>query len=235
MNGLEPMDSLEPIDGLEPIDSLEPINSLEPIKSPEGSRLLVIACGALAREIVWLQKLNGWSQMDLQCLDAELHNRPKLIPQKLREKIEQYRSQYEHIFVAYGDCGTGGEIDRVIAEAGESIERLPGAHCYSFYAGEQDFTQMAERELGTFYLTDFLVEHFDRLVIKGLKLDLYPELRDQYFANYRLVTYLSQRQDADLVVRAERAAEFLGLEFSHKHSGYGDLEKSLKEQILQII
>ena len=94
---------------------------------------------------------------------------------------------------------------------------------------------MAERELGTFYLTDFLVEHFDRLVIKGLKLDLYPELRDQYFANYRLVTYLSQRQDADLVVRAERAAEFLGLEFSHKHSGYGDLEKGLKEQILQII
>ena len=221
------------MNGLERMDSLEPINSLEPIKSPEGSRLLVIACGALAREIVWLQKLNGWSQMDLQCLDAELHNRPKLIPQKLREKIEQYRSQYQHIFVAYGDCGTGGEIDRVIAEAGESIERLPGAHCYSFYAGEQDFTQMAERELGTFYLTDFLVEHFDRLVIKGLKLDLYPELRDQYFANYRLVTYLSQRQDSELVAKAKIASEFLGLGFRHLHTGYGDLNNSLQQQILK--
>ena len=116
---------------------------------------LVMACGALAREIVWLQKLNGWNQIDLQCLDPELHNRPKLIPQKLREKIKQNRAKYEHIFVAYADCGTGGEINRVLAEAGETVERLPGAHCYSFYAGEQRFTEIAEQELGTFYLTDF--------------------------------------------------------------------------------
>jgi|TARA_B110000503_G_scaffold138913_1_gene226056 hypothetical protein len=199
-----------------------------------SAKLLVIACGALAREIVWLQKLNGWSQMDLQCLDAELHNRPKLIPQKLREKIEQYRSQYEHIFVAYADCGTGGEIDRVLAEAGDSVERLPGAHCYSFYAGEPRFTEIAAQELGTFYLTDFLVEHFDRLMIRGLKLDKHPQLREQYFANYKLVVYLSQRDDPDLVVRAKRAAEFLGLEFRHEKSGYGDLENGLQEQILKI-
>ena len=199
-----------------------------------SAKLLVIACGALAREIVWLQKLNGWSQMDLQCLDAELHNRPKLIPQKLREKIKQNRAQYEHIFVAYADCGTGGEIDRVLAEAGVSVERLSGAHCYSFYAGEQHFTQIAEQELGTFYLTDFLVEHFDRLVIKGLKLDKYPELRDQYFAHYRLVVYLSQREDTDLVARAKKAAAFLGLEFRHEQVGYGDLQNGLQEQILKI-
>lgn len=197
-------------------------------------KLLVIACGALAREIVWLQKRNGWSQIDLQCLDAELHNRPKLIPEKLREKIERNRSQYEHIFVAYGDCGTGGEIDRVIAEAGDAIERLPGAHCYSFYVGETRFTEIAEQELGTFYLTDFLVEHFDRIMIKGLKLDKHPELRDQYFANYKLVLYLSQRQDPDLLVSAKAAAEFLGLEFRHEHSGYGDLKNSLEEQVLKI-
>ena len=199
-----------------------------------SAKLLVIACGALAREIVWLQKLNGWSQMDLQCLDAELHNRPKLISQKLREKIEQYRSQYEHIFVAYADCGTGGEIDRVLAEAGDSVERLPGAHCYSFYAGEPRFTEIAAQELGTFYLTDFLVEHFDRLMIRGLKLDKHPQLREQYFANYKLVVYLSQRDDPDLVVRAKRAAEFLGLEFRHEKSGYGDLQNGLQEQILKI-
>ena len=199
------------------------------------AKLLVIACGALAREIVWLQKLNGWSQIDLQCLDAELHNRPKLIPQKLREKIAQNRSQYEHIFVAYGDCGTGGEIDLVLAEAGDSVERLPGAHCYSFFAGEERFTEIAEQELGTFYLTDFLVEHFDRLMIKGLKLDKHPELADQYFANYKLVVYLSQREDPALVVRAQAAARFLGLEFRHEHSGYGDLENGLQEQILKIV
>ena len=199
-----------------------------------SAKLLVIACGALAREIVWLQKLNGWNQIDLQCLDAELHNRPKLIPQKLREKIKQNRAEYEHIFVAYADCGTGGEIDRVLAEAGETVERLPGAHCYSFYAGEQRFTEIAEQELGTFYLTDFLVEHFDRLMIRGLKLDKHPQLREQYFANYKLVVYLSQRDDPDLVVRAKRAAEFLGLEFRHEKSGYGDLQNGLQEQILKI-
>ena len=199
-----------------------------------AGKLLVIACGALAREIVWLQKHNGWDQIDLQCLDAELHNRPKLIPQKLRQKIAQNRSQYEHIFVAYGDCGTGGEIDLVLAEAGDAVERLPGAHCYSFYAGEPRFTEIAEQELGTFYLTDFLVEHFDRLMIKGLKLDAQPQLRDQYFAHYTLVVYLSQRQDPDLLVRAKAAAEFLGLQFRHEHSGYGDLENGLQQQILKI-
>ena len=199
-----------------------------------SAKLLVIACGALAREIVWLQKLNGWNQIDLQCLDAELHNRPKLIPQKLREKIKQNCAEYDHIFVAYADCGTGGEIDRVLAEAGETVERLPGAHCYSFYAGEQRFTQIAEQELGTFYLTDFLVEHFDRLMIKGLKLDKYPELREQYFAHYKLVVYLSQRQDAGLVARAKHAAAFLDLEFRHEAVGYGDLKNGLQEQILKI-
>ncbi|MDA8786147.1 DUF1638 domain-containing protein [Porticoccaceae bacterium] len=195
------------------------------------ARLLVIACGALAHEIVWLQKLNGWQQMDVQCLDAELHNRPKLIPQKLRAAIETNRHQYEHIFIGYADCGTGGEIDRIIEQ--EGLERLPGAHCYSFFAGEQRFNQLAEQELGSFYLTDFLVEHFDRLVVRGLKLDAHPELREQYFAHYRLVVYLSQREDPQLVTKARQAAQFLGLEFRHKHCGYGDLEAGLQQQVLK--
>lgn len=217
------------------MNGLRPLAGQGPIKGHGGpAKLLVIACGALAREIVWLQKRNGWSQIDLQCLDAELHNRPALIPQKLREKIQQNRTEYEHIFVAYADCGTGGEIDRVLADAGESVERLPGAHCYSFYAGEKQFSQIAEQELGTFYLTDFLVEHFDRLIIKGLKLDKHPELRDQYFPHYKLVVYLSQRKDANLIARARGAAAFLGLAFRHEHVGYGDLQNGLQEQILKI-
>jgi len=161
------------------------------VSEQSKAKLLVIACGALAHEIVWLQRLNNWNQIELQCLDAELHNRPKLIPQKLRDKIKENLGQYQSIFVAYADCGTGGEIDRVLEE--ENIERLPGAHCYSFYATEERFSELAEQELGTFYLTDFLVEHFDRIMIKGLKLDRHPELRDQYFANYTRVIYLSQR------------------------------------------
>jgi hypothetical protein len=201
------------------------------VSEQSKAKLLVIACGALAHEIVWLQRLNNWNQIELQCLDAELHNRPKLIPQKLRDKIQENLGQYQSIFVAYADCGTGGEIDRVLEE--ENIERLPGAHCYSFYATEERFSELAEQELGTFYLTDFLVEHFDRIMIKGLKLDRHPELRDQYFANYTRVIYLSQRQDAELVNKAKVAAEFLGLEFRHLHTGYGDLDSSLQQQILK--
>lgn len=201
------------------------------VSEQSKAKLLVIACGALAHEIVWLQRLNNWNQIELQCLDAELHNRPKLIPQKLRDKIQENLGQYQSIFVAYADCGTGGEIDRVLEE--ENIERLPGAHCYSFYATEERFSELAEQELGTFYLTDFLVEHFDRIMIKGLKLDRHPELRDQYFANYTRVIYLSQRQDTELEAKAKVAAEFLGLEFRHLHTGYGDLDSSLQQQILK--
>jgi hypothetical protein len=201
------------------------------------AQLLVIACGALAHEIVWLQKVNGWAQIDLQCLDAELHNKPKLIPQKLRAALEKNRGQYQYIFIGYGDCGTGGEIDRIIAQeidtGNKKIDRLPGAHCYSFYAGEERFNDLAEQELGTFYLTDFLVENFDRLMVKGLKLDKFPQLRDQYFDHYRLVVYLSQRLDTELVDKAKAAAEFLGLAFRHEHSGYGDLETGLQEQVLK--
>ena len=201
------------------------------VSEQSKAKLLVIACGALAHEIVWLQRLNNWNQIELQCLDAELHNRPKLIPQKLRDKIKENLGQYQSIFVAYADCGTGGEIDRVLEE--ENIERLPGAHCYSFYATEERFSELAEQELGTFYLTDFLVEHFDRIIIKGLKLDRHPELRDQYFAHYTRVIYLSQRQDTELEAKAKVAAEFLGLEFRHLHTGYGDLDSSLRQQILK--
>jgi hypothetical protein len=197
-------------------------------------KLLVIACGALSREIVWLQKANGWEQFDLQCLDAELHNRPKLIPGKLRLKIEQNRKNYHHIFVAYADCGTGGQIDALLAEdAMRGIERLPGAHCYSFYAGEERFSELAEKDLGTFYLTDFLVEHFDRLIIRGLGLDDHPELREQLFANYTKVVYLSQRQDSWLEQQAKKAAEFLALGFEVVPCGYGDLQTGLQEQVLK--
>jgi hypothetical protein len=197
----------------------------------QSSPILIIACGALAQEIVQLQTLNGWNHLHLKCLDAELHNRPHLIAGKLREKIAQHRNEYNNIFVAYADCGSGGEIDRVLED--ENIERLPGAHCYSFFAGEQRFKEISEQELGSFYLTDFLAKHFERLVIKGLKLDQHPELRDQYFGNYTRVVYLSQEDNPSLRALAKNAALFLGLDFEHEHCGYGDLQTGLELQVLK--
>ena len=190
--------------------------------------LLIIACGALASEINELKNSNGWQHLHLACLDAKLHHRPEQIPDRLRSKIRRYKQEYDHIYVAYADCGTRGEIDRVIAEEGGGIERLPGVHCYQFFAGTERFAELADEEPGTFYLTDFLAKHFDKFVIEPLKLDTHPELRDAYFGNYRKVVFLSQIEDEGLLRAAKDAARRLELEFEHVHCGYGELETSLK-------
>jgi len=134
--------------------------------------LLIIACGAIAREIVALKRLNGWSAMDVQCLPPELHNRPERIPEAVRAAIASGRERYSRIFVAYADCGTGGRLDAVLEQ--EGIDRLPGAHCYEFFATAAVFADLSDAEPGTFYLTDFLVRHFDRLVVEGLGLGRHP-------------------------------------------------------------
>ncbi len=193
------------------------------------SPVLVIACGALAREINELKKLNGWEHLHMQCIDARLHLRPELIPDRLRDKIRENKDRYDHIYIAYADCGTAGGIDRVIEE--EGVERLPGAHCYQWFAGTDRFTAMSDEEPGTFYLTDFLAHHFNRLVIRPLKLDQHPELRDAYFGNYRRLVFLSQTKDRGLLQAAKDGASMLGLEFEHVHCGYGELETMLSAQL----
>ena len=189
------------------------------------ARVLVIACGALAREIVALTKANGWSALDLQCLPPELHNRPERIPAAVQAAIVAGRAEYERIFVAYADCGTGGRLDEVLRA--EQVERLPGAHCYEFFATSAVFAALSEAEPGTFYLTDFLVQHFDRLVIAGLGIDRHPELANEYFRNYRKLTYLAQVADPALARAARAAAGRLGLEYEERFTGYGDLTDSL--------
>lgn len=184
--------------------------------------VLVIACGALAREIADLKQRYGWSHLRLRCLDAKLHNRPGEIPRRVREAIRHGRAGHDRIFVAYADCGTGGGLDTVLEE--EGVERLPGAHCYQLLAGTRLFSRLAEAEPGTFYLTDFLARHFGRLVIEPLGLDDHPGLREQYFGNYKRLVYLSQTVDAGLVAAARRAADRLMLEFEHVHCAYGELE-----------
>ena len=192
--------------------------------------ILVIACGALAREIQALKLANGWTHMKIQCIDAHLHFYPQKIPDRLRHQLDKARGKFDKVFVAYGDCGTGGEIDRII-EQEEGVERVPGPHCYSFFAGEERFEQLSEEEPGTFYLTDFLVRHFKRLVITSLKIDQHPELKDQYFGNYKKLIYLSQLPTETLMRQAQEAADFLGLAFEHVHCGYGSLETSINSQV----
>lgn len=192
-------------------------------------QVLVIACGALAREINELKQSYGWSHLHLKCIDARLHNRPELIADRLRQKIQQYKNEYDRLFVGYADCGTSGAIDAVLEE--EGIERLPGAHCYQSFAGAARFAALAEAEPGTFYLTDFLARHFERLVIKPLQLDVHPELRDAYFGNYRRLVYMSQTDDEALRRAAKKAADRLELEFEHVHCGYGALETSLQSLV----
>ena len=187
--------------------------------------VLVIACGALAHEISDVVRASGWCHVRVRCLPPELHNRPERIPGAVRSLINEGRADYERIFVAYGDCGTGGLLDKVLEE--EGVERIPGAHCYEFFAGGREFNRLADAEPGTFYLTDFLTRHFDRLVWRGLGLDRHPELQDVYFGNYRRLVFLAQRENPPLTEMAAEIAERLGLEFERVVTGYGDLERSL--------
>jgi len=192
---------------------------------PAAPRILVVGCGALANELVELTR--GLPNIDVTCLPPSLHNRPGGIPGAVRAKIRaaKARGQHARIFVAYADCGTGGLLDRVLEE--EGVERLPGAHCYEFFAGQQNFALLAEEEPATFWLTDFLARNFERLVIRGLGIDRHPELERMYFGNYRRVVYLSQTPDPDLLRLARRAADRLGLVFEHRQTGYGELATSL--------
>jgi len=186
---------------------------------------LVIACGALAGELRDVITVNGLTTLTVECLPASLHNRPERIPDAVAGRIARARETYDHIFVAYGDCGTGGGLDRVLER--EGVERLPGAHCYDFFATPAVFARMQADEPGTFYLTDFLARNFDRLVVRGLGLDAHPELHSIYFKNYRRVVHLAQTIDATTEHAGRRAAKTLGLRYERKLVGFGDLQTSL--------
>jgi sugar phosphate isomerase/epimerase len=190
-------------------------------------RVLVIACGALAREILALRQRNGLDHLDLTCLPAQLHNTPEKIPDEVRRTISMNRDVYSEILVAYGDCGTGGLLDKVLEDTG--ARRIEGAHCYAFFSGIEAFAQLEEDQLGTFYLTDFLARHFQTMVIEPLGLDWHPHLRDIYFAHYTRVLYLAQTDDPELEEAARRAAERLELPFEMKRTGYGLLDPFLGE------
>ncbi len=196
-------------------------------------RLLVIGCGALAEELSALKRANQWTALDIKCLDAALHNRPERIADRLESVLAQHHGEYTNILIAYADCGTGGAVDRVARQF--NAQRLPGAHCYEFYATSPVFEALAEAEPGTFYLTDFLARHFDRLVIEEMKLDEHPELEDMLFGRYRKVVYLAQVDSSELVHQAERAAMRLKLPLEVVTTGYGLLAKTVEEEVIRVI
>ena len=192
-----------------------------------SGKLLVIACGALAREILALIKQNGWSHIELTCLPAILHNSPEKITFAVVEAIEKYRASYDKIFVAYADCGTGGMLKMACEKFG--IDMIQGPHCYSFYEGNDAFS--TRDEFTSFYLTDFLARQFDAFVWKPLGLDRHPELVSSFFGNYEKLVYQSQTANPLLLQKAQECADRLGLIFEYRYTGYGDLETELQRQI----
>ena len=191
---------------------------------PSGTgRVLLIACGALAHEIVALKAAHGWDHLDLQCLPAILHNHPGQITAAVADAVVKHRADYASIFVAYADCGTGGLLQAKCAEL--AVQMIAGPHCYSFFEGNEVFA--ARAEMTCFYLTDFLCRQFDAFVWRPLGLDQHPELRDMYFGNYTTLVYQAQTDDPALTAKARDCAARLGLEFERRYTGYGELETTL--------
>jgi hypothetical protein len=209
--------------GLIPDDGTLTVSGLAP---EARGRILLLACGALAHEIVALRKANGWAHLDLQCLPANLHLWPDRIPAAVEAAVEAHRDGYDSIFVVYADCGTGGLLQQKCKDLG--VEMIDGPHCYSFFEGNAAFAAHAENEFTAFYLTDFLVRQFDAFVWKPMGLDRHPGLRDMYFGNYTKLVYQAQTDDPALDARARDCADRLGLAYERRFTGYGDLAVALQ-------
>lgn len=174
----------------------------------------------IAREVLAINEQLGRDHIDLKCLPADYHHHPERIAPAMDRAIEEAKAEgFTRIFAGYADCGTGGELDKVCTKHG--IERIAGPHCFSFYIGNEVFAR--EDHLTTFFITDFLARHFETFMVKPLGLDKHPQLRDMYFANYEKALYLAQTRDAELEINARKAAEFLGLQYEYRYTGFGDL------------
>ena len=192
-----------------------------------SDKTLVIACGALAKEITALIRMNNWNHLQLRYLPAKLHNEPHKIPQNIRKNLINAQNKFSQIFIGYADCGTGGQLDTLLDEFG--IQRLPGAHCYEFFSSTQNFSKLIEEEPGSFFLTDFLVKSFEKLIWQGLKINSHPELLKMYFGNYKRLVYLAQTESKDLQTQAKEIAKKLRLNYFYRFTGYGALTPALSD------
>ena len=198
-------------------------------KKTKVQKTLFITCGAIAREVIAIKTLNKFSNVEVSCLPASWHNSPEKITPAIKKKIRAAKTKFARIFVLYGDCGTGGELDKLIEE--EGVTRIPGPHCYEFFMGREEFEEAHANEPGCFYLTDYLARHFDRVVLKGLGLDRFPELLFEYFKNYKKLIYIAQTDDSSLELKARQAADRLGLQYERRIRGYGELGKFMASAV----
>lgn len=189
-------------------------------------RVLLLACGALAHEVLAVTRANGWTHLDLQCLPAKLHLWPDQITEAVKATVAERRGDYDAIHVLYADCGTGGQLQAACDALGVSL--IPGPHCYSFFEGNDTFAAHADSEFTAFYLTDFLVRQFEAFVWKPMGFDRHPELIPMMFGNYTKLIYQAQTNDPALDARAEDCARRLGLAYERRFTGYGDLERFIK-------
>jgi len=196
-------------------------------KFEKSDKILVIACGALAKEITALIQMNNWTHLQLRYLPAKLHNEPNNIPQNIRKYLVNAQNKFSRIFIGYADCGTGGKLDNLLEEFG--VQRLPGAHCYEFFSSTQTFSKMLEEEPGSFFLTDFLVKSFENLIWQGLKINRHPELLKVYFRHYKRLVYLAQTESQALQTQAKEIAQRLELNYFYRFTGYGALSPSLSD------
>jgi len=209
-------------------ESPHPVETDFPAKERANhEKVHVIACGAIAREILAVCRQSGLDHIDLHCLPAIWHAYPQKIVPGLEKAVTDARGAgFEKIFFAYADCGTGGDIDRLCER--ENIARIEGPHCYSFFSGNEAFEKTADDDIFSFFLTDFLARQFEAFVIEPLGLNRHPQLKDMYFGNYRKLVYLSQEEDKGLQEKARTAADYLGLEYEYRLTGYGDLTQALR-------
>lgn len=196
------------------------------ITPPSPAKIRVIACGMIAREVMAVNEQLGFDHIDLKCLPAEYHHHPEKIAPAMDKAIEAARAEgFGHVFVGYADCGTGGELDRVCEKHG--VERIAGPHCFSFYTGNAAFAAESDDLMTTFFITDFLARQFEAFMVKPLGLDRHPDLKAMYFSNYTRALYLAQTKDAELEHNARAIADYLGLEYEYRYTGYGDLTPAL--------
>ena len=198
-------------------------------KITKVQKTLFITCGAIAREVIAIKTLNKFSNVEVSCLPASWHNSPEKITPAIKKKIRTATTKFTRIFVLYGDCCSRGELDKLIEE--EGVTRIPGPHCYEFFMGREEFEEAHADEPGCFYLTDYLARHFDRVVLKGLGMDRFPELLFEYFKNYKKLIYIAQTDDSSLELKARKAADRLGLEYERRIRGYGELGKFMASAV----
>ena len=183
--------------------------------------LTLVACGALARELLLITSQFPEGSVDISCLPASWHNHPERIVLGLRRKVASLRRKGRRVAVVYGDCGTGGEIDAF--QKAEKVDRIPGPHCYEMFMGPSVSGAEMERELSTFFLTDYMVRHFERIVMQGMGLRKHPQLRDMYFGNYTRALYIAQTENEGLQAKARAATAELGLAYEYRFTGFSGL------------